>query len=177
MDKGNCVKRKNKSDSIWDPFLQLCIPYSVAFAIRIVAYCLKHTGWPILKALTFKDIIFFHSYVDKTLQNREQRVLLKIHRNTMTWPMWTIPRTEDSDTKKSASVDYNTITLFSIKEARILTQGKMVLWDTSPPSSGSVDFSNKVSIPCPNNLSFDLLACREVSSKYKFELSSNSTSW
>ena len=40
----------------------------------------------------------------------------------------------------------------------------MVLWDTSPPSSPSAGFLNKVAILCPNNLSLDLLACREASS-------------
>ena len=40
----------------------------------------------------------------------------------------------------------------------------MVLWDTSPPSSQSAGFPNKVNIPCPNNWSPDLLACRVVSS-------------
>ena len=40
----------------------------------------------------------------------------------------------------------------------------MVLWDTSPPSSRSAGFLNKVTIPCPNTSSLDLLACRVVSS-------------
>ena len=40
----------------------------------------------------------------------------------------------------------------------------MVLWDTSPPLSLSAGFPNKVTIPCPNNLSLDLLACRAVGS-------------
>ena len=29
----------------------------------------------------------------------------------------------------------------------------MVLWDTSPPSSWSAGFPNKVAIPCPNTVS------------------------
>ena len=41
--------------------------------------------------------------------------------------------------------------------------GKMVLWDTSPPSSWSAGFPNKVTIPCPNTSPLDLLACRAVS--------------
>ena len=41
----------------------------------------------------------------------------------------------------------------------------MVLWDTSPPSSWSAGFLNKVAIPCPNTLSLDLLTCRGVSSR------------
>lgn len=39
----------------------------------------------------------------------------------------------------------------------------MVLWDTGPPSSGSAGFLNRVTIPCPNNLSLSLLACHVVS--------------
>lgn len=42
--------------------------------------------------------------------------------------------------------------------------GKMVLWDTSPSSSGSAGFLNKVNIPYPNNFSLNLLACSVVSS-------------
>ena len=95
---------------------------------------------------------------------REQHVLLEIYRNTVNWPMWTVARTKASDTKKPASHNHTTTTPFSIKEAWILTQVMMALWDSSPPSSGSVDFSKKLSVPCPNNLSFDLLACCVVSS-------------
>ena len=40
----------------------------------------------------------------------------------------------------------------------------MVLWDSSPPSSRSTGFLNKVAIYCPNNSSLDLLACRAASS-------------
>ena len=40
----------------------------------------------------------------------------------------------------------------------------MSLWDISLPSSQSADFPNKVSIPCLNNWSCDLLSCCEVSS-------------
>ena len=42
--------------------------------------------------------------------------------------------------------------------------GKMVLWDTSLPFSQSTGFPNKVAIPCPKNLSLDLLACHAASS-------------
>ena len=35
----------------------------------------------------------------------------------------------------------------------------MVLWDTSPSSSRSAGFPNKVTIPCHNNPSLKLLAC------------------
>ena len=38
--------------------------------VQNVAYSLKDTGQPVLKALTFKDITLFHSNRDKTLQNR-----------------------------------------------------------------------------------------------------------
>ena len=41
---------------------------------------------------------------------------------------------------------------------------KLVLWDTSPPSSQSTDFSNKICIPCPNNFSLNLLASHAASS-------------
>ena len=34
----------------------------------------------------------------------------------------------------------------------------MVLWDTSPPSSWSTGFLNKVTILCPNNPSLNLLS-------------------
>lgn len=40
----------------------------------------------------------------------------------------------------------------------------MVLWDTSPSSSPSAGFPNKVAIPCPNTPSLDLLVCCAVSS-------------
>ena len=48
---------------------------------------------------------------------------------------------------------------FSIKEAWILTQARWFIWDTTPPSSQSAGFPNKVTIPCPNNSFLDLLAC------------------
>ena len=40
----------------------------------------------------------------------------------------------------------------------------MALCDAGLPSSRSADFLNKVTIPCPNNLSLYLLACHVVSS-------------
>ena len=76
--------------------------------------------------------------------------------------MWTAARTKDSGTKKSATTSHTSFP-FSIKEAWILTWA-MVLWNTSPPSSRSAGFLNKVVIPCPNSLSLDLLVCRAVSS-------------
>lgn len=42
-------------------------------------------------------------------------------------------------------------------------RGKMVLWDTGPPSSCPAGFPNKVMILCPNNLSVDWLAHHAVS--------------
>ena len=50
-----------------------------------------------------------------------------------------------------------TPTPFTVKTKPNLNSdsGKMVLWGMSPPSSQCVDFLNKVSIRCPNNLSFD----------------------
>ena len=34
-----------------------------------------------------------------------------------------------------------------------------MLWDTSPPSSPSAGFLNKVAIPCPKDSSLNFLAC------------------
>ena len=48
---------------------------------------------------------------------------------------------------------------FSIKEARTLNSGKMILWDTGPPSSWSTDFLNEVAVSYPNNSPLHLLAC------------------
>lgn len=53
---------------------------------------------------------------------------------------------------------------FSIKGSLKSNSGKMALCDAGPPSSRSADFLNKVTIPCPNNLSLYLLACHVVSS-------------
>ena len=38
--------------------------------LKNVAYGLKYTWQPILKALIFKGLTFLHSYRDKKLQNR-----------------------------------------------------------------------------------------------------------
>lgn len=40
----------------------------------------------------------------------------------------------------------------------------MILWDANPPSSQFSGLQNKVALPCPNNLSLDLLACCAVNS-------------
>ena len=40
--------------------------------------------------------------------------------------------------------------------------GKMILWDTSLPSSRSAGFLNKVAISCLNTLRLDLLACHAL---------------
>ena len=53
---------------------------------------------------------------------------------------------------------------FSKKRSLNSTPGKMVLWDTSPSSSRSAGFLNKVAIPCPKNSFLDLLACCAASS-------------
>ena len=81
----------------------------------------------------------------------------------MTWPKWIAARTKDSDTKKSATTNHIP-SPYSKKRSRNSNSGKMVLWDTSPPSSLSASFLNKVTIPCPSNLSLDLLAYRVGSS-------------
>ena len=51
--------------------------------------------------------------------------------------------------------------LCSVKETSIQNPGKMVLWDTCPPSS---QLLNNITIPCVNNLSLDLLVCHVASS-------------
>ena len=53
---------------------------------------------------------------------------------------------------------------FSCKRSQNSNSGTLVLWDTSPSSSQSAGFLNKVTIPRPNNSSVDLLVCRVVSS-------------
>ena len=53
---------------------------------------------------------------------------------------------------------------FSKKE-REPNSGKMVLWETSPPSSWFAGFPNKVAISCPNKSSLNLLACHAASSR------------
>ena len=71
--------------------------------------------------------------------------------------------TEDSDSKKFVTINHNP-SPFNIKEASIFNSSAMVLWDTSPPSFQYASSLNKVGLPCPNNLSLDLLACCVVSS-------------
>ena len=63
---------KNRSDSILICFFyfNLCI-LLLLLQVEHVACSLKYTGWPILKALTFKGVTLFHSYRDEKLQNRE----------------------------------------------------------------------------------------------------------
>ena len=46
---------------------------------------------------------------------------------------------------------------FQHKRSLNSNSGKVVLWDTSPSSSQSAGFPNKVTIPCLNNSSLDLL--------------------
>ena len=40
---------------------------------------MKYTGWPILKALTFKSVALFHSYTENNI------VLLEVYRNILTY--------------------------------------------------------------------------------------------
>ena len=58
----------------------------------------------------------------------------------------------------------DTHTHFYYKRSLNANSSKMVLWDTSPPSSRSAGFLNKVTIPCPNISSLNLWACCAVSS-------------
>ena len=61
--------------------------------------------------------------------------------------------------KKSATTSH-TPSHFSIKQHLNSNSVKMVLWDTSLPSSPSAGFLNKVTILCPNTLSqFNGLSC------------------
>ena len=53
---------------------------------------------------------------------------------------------------------------FQYKRSLHSNLNKMVLCNTSPPSSQSAGFLNKVPIPFPNNSYLHLLACPEVSS-------------
>ena len=48
--------------------------------------------------------------------------------------------------------------LFQYKRSQNSNLGKVVLWDTSPPSSQSAGFQSKVAGLCPSNSCFDLLA-------------------
>lgn len=83
----------------------------------------------------------------------------------MTRSSWTAARTKDSNTKKFVATNHAPST-FSIK-VWILTP----VWfgfgggggGTSLLSSQSAGFLNKVSIPCPNNLSLNLSACGAAS--------------
>jgi len=52
---------------------------------------------------------------------------------------------------------------FSIKSLHHNSE-MMVLWDSDPPFSWSAGFPNKVTVPCPSNLSLDLSACGGASS-------------
>ena len=51
---------------------------------------------------------------------------------------------------------------FSYKRSLNSDLGKMILWDTSLPSSWSAGFLNKVAISCLNTLFLDLLACHAL---------------
>ena len=53
--------------------------------------------------------------------------------------------------------------LFTIKEACILNSGKLVLWDTGPPSSQSANFLRVVALLYPESSPLNLLACLAVS--------------
>ena len=53
---------------------------------------------------------------------------------------------------------------FLYKRNQHSNPGKMILWNTSPSSSPSAGFLNKVTICCPNHSSLDLLPCRVMSS-------------
>ena len=118
--------------------------------VKNVAYSLKYTWYPILKALVFKDInsTFPFSPKQKVAEHRLTFVLLEVYRNIVTWPKWIAERTQFS----------------GVKETWILTQVRWFFWDTSLPSSRSAGLPNKVMIPHPNILSTNLLASYVASS-------------
>ena len=60
-------------------------------------------------------------------------VLLEVYGNVMTRPTWTALKTKEFCIKKSATTSHMSLALV-----------KLVLWDTSPPSSWSTGFLNKV---------------------------------
>ena len=67
----------------------------------------------------------------------------------MTGPSWMVVRMKKSRTKKFTTTNHTPLPL-QCKRSPISNLGKMILWDTRPPSSWSADLS-KVAIPCPNN--------------------------
>ena len=85
-----------------------------------------------LQGLTFKGMKEM-SFIEREIKRQRMEnkfVLLEFYRNVMTRTMLTATRVKDSGTKKFAATDH-TLSPFSIKEAWILTQVKMVLWGSS----------------------------------------------
>lgn len=128
-----------------------------------VVCSLKYTGWPMLKALTFKGIVLFPSHRDFVLKNvAKQRITfvsLEVYRNlnTVTWPWWTDTRTKDSDTEKFETTN-RILSSFS-KRCLNTNPRRLVLWDPTPSFSWSAGFPNKAAISCSNNSSLNLLDC------------------
>ena len=63
-------------------FVLIFVFYYFCFELRKLPVAWKYTGWPILKALTFKSITRFHSYGGKKFCRKEKTfVLLEVYRN------------------------------------------------------------------------------------------------
>ena len=69
-------------------------------------------------------------------------------RKKLTQPLWRLTRTRNVS-----------LSAFPFQFQRILNSnsGKIVLWDFSPSPSWSAGFPNKVTIPCPNTSSLNLI--------------------
>lgn len=57
------------------------------------------------------------------------------------------------------------LSLFDLFLKKASNPHRMVLWDTSQPSSWFAGFWNKAALPSPNSSSLDLLSCVMVNSK------------
>ena len=96
---------------------------------------------------------------------------MEIYRNSTTRPsctascknkgLWHYLRNLAS-TKKFTTI--STSLSFSIKQAWILSFSHMDLWDISPSSSWFAGFPSKVTIPCSNISSLNLLSCHAARS-------------
>ena len=130
--------------------------------VKNVAYSLKYTGEPILKALTFKGITLFHSYRDKTVaEHRWHLSCWRLTGTSGTDLCGQLPRTKDSDTKKFVTINYIP-SPFSIKEAWILTQVRWFFGILIHHLLGLLAFWIKSLFLVPTTCL--LLACRAVSS-------------
>ena len=93
--------------------LKLCI-LLILLQVKNVAYSLKETGYSLLKALTFKGVIFFHLYRNKKSQNGESHLSSWRLTGTCWLDLWTAARTKYSSTKKFETTKHTPISV-SIK--------------------------------------------------------------